>query len=75
MSYSEFETRVHELNIQEPFQPFVLELRNGGRIEVTHPTGRGGRFLKVWNNPSELPRSIEFHNISRITMTAEAAPA
>ena len=74
MSYAEFDPLIRQLILQEPFRPYVVELRSGERIEVTRPAPRAGRFMKVWE-PSRLLRSIEFHDIARIVVPAELASA
>jgi hypothetical protein len=74
MSYAEFDPLIRELLLARPFQPFVVELRSGERVEVTQPAPRGGRFMKVWE-PSGSLRSIEFHNIARVVAPAELTSA
>jgi hypothetical protein len=73
ISYAEFDALMPELILREPFRPFVVELRSGERVEVTHPAPRGGRFMHVWSDVSGPLRSIEFHNIARIVTQAEVA--
>lgn len=71
VSYAEFDALMRELLMADPFQPFVVELRSGERVEVKSPAPRGGRFMHVWSDTFGPLRSIEFHDIGRILTTAD----
>lgn len=75
VSYAEFDALMRELILREPFRPFVVELRNGERIEVTRRAPRSGRFMRAWSDVAGPLRIIEFHDIARIVTTAEVASA
>lgn len=74
VSYAEFDALMRKLILQEPFQPFVVELRSGEQVEVTRRAPRGGRFMHVWNETGPL-RSIEFHTIARIVTQSKVPSA
>jgi hypothetical protein len=69
MSYAEFDPLIRRLLMAEPFQPFVIELKNGKRIELKKRGGtvRAGRAIAV---ASEFPHTltkIAFDDVARIT--------
>jgi len=75
MSYAEFDPLVRGLILREPFQPFVVELRTGEKIEVNRPGPRSGRFMVILGEPHEPFRSVAFDDVARLTPRAEMATA
>jgi hypothetical protein len=75
MSHAEFDPLIRELLMAEPFQPFVIELKNGQQIEVNERGGttRAGRFIAIWTDtPRRLVR-VHFDQIAVLRCKALAA--
>jgi hypothetical protein len=69
MSYAEFDPLIRRLLMAEPFQPFVIELKNGERIELKKRGGtvRAGRAIAVVGEPPHTLTKIAFDDVARIT--------
>ena len=68
MSYAEFNDRMSELLVADPFVPFVIELKNGERVELDARRGttRAGRFIRVWDGVGQ-PVGINFDQVARLS--------
>ena len=71
MSYAEFNDRMSELLVADPFEPFVIELKNGERVELDERRGttRAGRFIRIWDGVGQ-PVGINFDQVARLTRKA-----
>ena len=61
MSYAEFDPLIRELLMAEPFQPFVVELKTGERVEITRrpEIGRMGRFVSFHKGNSHTSQTYD----------------
>jgi hypothetical protein len=66
MSYAEFDQLIRELLMAEPFQPFVIELKNGERIELNERGGttRAGRFIAIWTDAPSQHLRVNFDQVA-----------
>ncbi len=75
MSYAEFNDVMSEWLVADPFEPFVIELKNGERVELDERRGttRAGRFIRIWDGVGQ-PVGINFDQVARLSRKA-LAPA
>ncbi len=67
MEAGNFDPTLRGLSRRSPFQPFTVELNNGGRIEVDHPEAlvfRGG--LAVFVSAEGEPSLFDHQSVSRL---------
>lgn len=76
MKYADFDPLIRELLMADPFEPFVIELKNGERIELDERGGttRAGRFIVLLGEPPRPFVHVEFDQVARL-MRKELATA
>jgi hypothetical protein len=75
LSYAEFDPLIRRLLMADPFQPFVIELKNGMRIELDERGGtvRAGRAVSVQARSGNGRVKLTWDQITRITTSAKTA--
>jgi hypothetical protein len=74
MSYAEFDPLIRELLMADPFEPFVIELKNGEHIELNERGGttRAGRFIAIWTDSPKQFLRVNFDQVARLSRKAVA---
>lgn len=77
VSYAEFDALMREFLMANPFQPFVIELTNGERLEINKRSeiGRGGRHLTLFGEPPQSFTHYTFDQVARLIQKSRAVPA
>jgi hypothetical protein len=77
VSYAEFDPLMRELLMADPFQPFVIELTNGERLEINKRSeiGRAGRHLTLFGEPPQSFTHYTFNQVARLVQKPRAVPA
>lgn len=77
ISYAEFDAAIRRLLTQDPFRPFVIELRDGRRIDLDQrgETVRAGRYVLIRPAESGPLVRVTYDQIARLAPKADAVPA